>query len=313
VSDGRAGVVILTHNRRTDVTRSLKRMLALPERPRIVVVDNGSTDGTATALAERLPEVRVIVLPDNRGAAARNEGVRALDTPYVALCDDDTWWAPGAVARAADVLDAHSRLAVVTGRVLVGARAREDPACRQMAASPLGPLPAVPGVAVLGFLAGASMVRRAAFLEAGGFEPRFFLGGEEELLAVDLVGRGWLLAYDPRVVVHHHPSAQRDARRRKRLLTRNALWFAWLRRPLKSALRQTGRSLRAGLGDRLVLRGCLDAVAGARWIARHRSVVTADVESMLRALEQAASTAAAVRTAAGATRPGCPTSGSSAA
>jgi GT2 family glycosyltransferase len=290
VSEGRAGAVMLTHNRRADVTRSLQRMLALPERPRIVVVDNGSVDGTAGALAERFPEVRVIVLPDNRGAAARNVGVRALDTPYVALCDDDAWWAPGAVARAADVLDAHPRLAVVTGRVLVGECRREDPVCRQMAASPLGPLPGGPGgpgVAVLGFLAGASMVRRAAFLEAGGFEPRFFLGGEEELLAVDLVARGWSIAYVPGVVVHHHPSAQRDARRRKRLLTRNALWFAWLRRPLRSALRQTGRSLRAGLGDRLVLRGCLDAVAGAAWIARHRRVVTADVESMLRALAEA--------------------------
>jgi GT2 family glycosyltransferase len=280
------GVVMLTYNRLADVSRSIERMRALPEAPPIVVVDNGSTDGTAHVLVRRFPGLQVIALPDNRGAAGRNEGLHALTTRYVAFCDDDTWWAPGALARAADLLDAHPQLAVVTARVLVGEHDGEDPACRAMAASPLGVIAGLPGVAVIGFLAGASMVRRSAFLAAGGFERRLFLGGEEELLAIDLVSYGWAIAYVGGIVVHHHPSRYRDSARRRRLLARNALWVSWLRRPLRTALRHTARTLRAGARDRLVLLGCLDALSGAWWITRRRRVVAARVEAMLRTVRR---------------------------
>ena len=72
----------------------------------------------------------------------------------------------------------------------------------------------MPEPLVLGFLAGASVVRRHAVLDVGGFEPRFFLGGEEQLLAIDLRAAGWCLAYVDDVVVHHHPSPRRDIGRR---------------------------------------------------------------------------------------------------
>jgi hypothetical protein len=52
-------------------------------------------------------------------------------------------------------------------------------------------LPDLPGPPVLGFIACGGIVRRAAFLEVGGFNSRLGVGGEEELLAVDLTARGW--------------------------------------------------------------------------------------------------------------------------
>ena len=55
--DPRIAVVMITYNRRQEVLRSLGHLTALPERPRIVVVDNGSTDGTAAAVAEPFPQV----------------------------------------------------------------------------------------------------------------------------------------------------------------------------------------------------------------------------------------------------------------
>src|SRR5438874_7851322 len=117
-------------------------------------------------------------LDANLGAAARNVGVWLCDRPYVALCDDDTWWEPGGLRRAADLLDAYPGLAVVTAKLLVGPSEDLDAVSQRMAASPVRWPTALPGAPLLGFLAGASVVRRAAFLRAGGFERRLFLGGE---------------------------------------------------------------------------------------------------------------------------------------
>jgi GT2 family glycosyltransferase len=283
--DPRVSVVMITHNRRDEVLCTLDHMTRLPARPAVIVVDNASTDGTAVAVARQFPAVRVVPARGNLGAAGRTLGVRLAPAPYVALCDDDTHWAPGSLSRAADLFDAHPRLAIVTARVLVGPGGREDPTCALMAHSPLHAEPGMPGPPLLGFLAGASVVRRSAFLEAGGFEPRFFIGGEEELLAADLAARGWWLCYVPELQVRHYPSPIRDGAGRRWRLTRNALWFAWLRRPLVSAVRRTVRLARSGHWDRTTLRGFGAAVVGLPWVLRRRRVLPAAVERGLRALE----------------------------
>ena len=281
LSDNRVTVVVLTHARVSEVAKTVELLLDLPEHPAIIVVDNGSTDGTSDILTHRFPNIRIIALASNVGAAARNVGIRAASTPYVALCDDDTWWAAGSLQRAADVLDSHPHMAVLTARVLVGAEEQEDPTCRRMEHSPLAAESDLPGTPILGFLAGASMIRRTAFLSVGGFEPRFFLGGEEALVAVDLAAAGWQMVYMRDLIVHHYPSHHRDARARRRLLLRNALWFTWLRRPLPSAIRQTGRLLRPALGDPQEAWGFFQAVAGLPWIIRRRRCLPAAVEAAL--------------------------------
>jgi len=285
VTSARTTVVILTHDRPDEAGRTIARTLALPEAPPLVVVDNGSRNGTAAALAARRPAVDVVALPQNVGGAGRNVGVARARTPYVALSDDDCWWAPGAVAHAETLLDAHPRLAVVSARILVGPDEELDPTCARMAASPLGPAPGLPGVPILGFMAGAAVVRRSAFLAAGGFERRLFLGGEEAILAIDLAAAGWAMAYVDALVVHHHPSQHRDPGGRSRHLARNALWLAWLRRPARSAARATAGLLRASLGDGAARRGVLDAARGLPWALRHRRVVPREVESVLRLLD----------------------------
>jgi GT2 family glycosyltransferase len=285
--DPRVAAVMITHNRRGEVLRSLAELGRLPERPRLILVDNASTDGTAEVVPKWFPAVEVLPAGGNLGAAARTLGLRRSTAPYVALCDDDTWWEPGALGRAADLLDAHPSLAVITGRVLVGAENREDPVCKVLEMTPLPREPGLPGFPLLGFLAGACVVRRRAVLEAGGFEPRFFIGGEEELLAIDLVARGWRLCYVPELVVHHHPSERRDVPRRRWHLVRNALWSAWLRRPLVSAFRRTLGVARAQPWDRAALRGFAAAVAGLPWVLGERRVVSRDVEHRLRLLDPA--------------------------
>jgi GT2 family glycosyltransferase len=155
-----------------------------------------------------------------------------------------------------------------------------------MAVSPLGGAEGVPGRPVLGFLCAATMMRRQAFLDAGGFEPRFFLGGEEALVAVDVAAAGWALAYMEDIVVHHHPSTRRDFVGRRRLTLRNALWCAWLRRPLPAAIRVTVAAVWTCLLDPALSPALAGALAGAPWVARERRVVPLDVERGLRRLER---------------------------
>lgn len=285
--DPRVAVVMITHNRCAEVLRSLGHLTRLPEQPRIVLVDNGSTDGTADAVRRQFPHVDILDAGGNLGGAGRTLGVRYVDNPYIAFCDDDTWWEPGGLRYVADLLDSHPKLAVVTARVLIGPEEREDPVCELLANSPIPRQPGMPGAALLGFLAGASVVRRSAFLAAGGFDTRMQIGGEEELLAADLAAAGWWLCYIPDLVVHHYPSKQRDmaAQRRSRTI-RNALWFAWLRRPLVSALRRTFLLVRTAPWDRAVLRGLGSALAEMPWVLRNRRAVPTEIEGYLRLLDE---------------------------
>jgi N-acetylglucosaminyl-diphospho-decaprenol L-rhamnosyltransferase len=286
ISDHRIGIVVASHNRRDLLLGTAARHLALPERPRVVVVDNASTDGMAAALTDAFADVEVIRLDRNAGGAGRNAGVSACTTPYVALTDDDAWWQPGALRRAADLLDANPRLALIQARVLVGPDERDDPTCVEMAASPLAAGEGQPGHPLVSFIACAVVVRRAAFLAVGGFPERFAVGGEEELVGWDLIAAGWQLSYVPEVVAHHHPPPAPGRRpKRRETQVRNALWTSWLRRPSSVAAADTARALRALASDRVVARGVGRALLGIPWIVRERRVNPPQLEAMLRRLD----------------------------
>jgi GT2 family glycosyltransferase len=279
-------VVVITHQRRPELVLALSRLRALPEQPHVVVVDNGSTDGTADAVRTRFPEVELIASPQNLGAVGRNVGVARLATPYVAFCDDDTWWEPGSLTTAADALDAHPRLAVVTARILVEPAGVEDPIVPELRDSPVRGAPWLPGPALGSFLAGASVLRREAFEEVGGFSERLWLGGEEELMAGDLAAAGWELCYLSELTVHHQASRARDPHRRRRDGIRNTLWTTWLRRPLRPAVRRTLRLLRTVPRDRVSAGGVLAAARGLPWVLRERRVLPPHAEARFAALEE---------------------------
>jgi GT2 family glycosyltransferase len=280
----RISVVVLTHNRVSELLRTLERLDRLPEAPAVIVVDNASADGTAGAVARIFPRVRLLTRPANEGAAGRNAGVACVATPYVAFCDDDTWWAPGSLARAVEWMDACPRLAAISARVLVGPSERLDPTCALMAKSPL-PGAGLPGPALAGFMAGACVMRVQAFREVGGYEPRLLIGAEESLMSLDLLARGWQLAYGPDLVCHHHPSASRDAPRRRWLLARNRLWVAWLRLPARMAWRETFDVLREAAREGIAWQALVAALAGLPWALRQRRVVPPAVSTAWRQVQ----------------------------
>ncbi|WP_153504483.1 glycosyltransferase family 2 protein [Cumulibacter manganitolerans] len=246
MSDARAieprmTVVVATRNRRAELLQSLARHEAA-----VIVVDNASTDGSPEAVRAEFPHVDVVALDRNLGAVARNLGVLRAATPYVAFADDDSWWAPGSLSAAADVLDRHADLAVAQARILVGPSERLDPVCAEMAASGL-PDGDHPGRALIGFVACGAAVRVSAFLACGGFDRVVRFPGEEERLALDLCDAGWAMSYLPHLTVHHHPSPKRDASHtRVRDILRGRLLTAVMRRSWLTVAGEVVGCLRAG-------------------------------------------------------------------
>ncbi|MEU4674026.1 glycosyltransferase [Amycolatopsis sp. NPDC023774] len=271
----RTTVVIVTRDRARELDRTLAELSTLEPKPPVVVLDNASCDDTA-AVASSYPQVRLIKLPHNLGAAARNLGVRVAGTPYVAFSDDDSWWAPDALSEAERIFGEYPRVGLLAARTLVGPECREDPVTPEMADSPLGRPRNAPGPLVLGFLACSAIVRREAYLEVGGFSPLLHFGAEEQLLSYDLAARGWDLCYVEDLRAHHHPSRSRPPSSwRRRAEARNRLLIAVLRRPWREVLRTARTAPSAMLG----------ALPRLPRAVRERRVLPTPVEHQARTLE----------------------------
>jgi GT2 family glycosyltransferase len=278
---GDVTVVVASRNRCNDLLASLPRH----EAP-VILVDNASTDGTVDAVRAAHPDVTVLPQARNLGAEGRTLGVARAGTPFVAFADDDSWWAPGDLARAVAILRAHPRLAVLNARILVGPGERLDPLCAQMAASPLGTPPDLPGPALLGFIACGAMVRTEAFRAVGGFDPVVRFPGEEERLALDLAAAGWAIAYVDAVTVHHHPSpARHSPAQRQAAVWRSRLLTAVMRLPGPDVARTLRTALAAGAPGRAGIRGALRDLGAA---LRRRRVVPRHVLADRRQLRDAA-------------------------
>lgn len=284
--NSRITVVVLTHNRREEVLHTVAQLHALPERPDVIVADNGSSDGTADALIARFPRVRVVRCAKNLGAAARNRAAALASTDYVAFSDDDTEWQPGSLAYAVALLDRWPRVAVLSASVVVGDAREPDSACDAMRDSPLDRHD-LPGPSLVGYMAGACVFRTAMFRAVGGYEPRLFIGGEEELVALDVLDSGRAIVYCDKMTVLHRPSSQRDAGLRRRLLARNAALVAWLRLPWRDAARATLNACvtAARGGHPFADLGAL--LRGVGWAVRKRRVVDARVIEMRRLVQHA--------------------------
>lgn len=269
-------VVVATRNRKDELLGTLGRH----EAP-VVVVDNGSTDGTQEAVSA-LPNVTLVELDRNHGAYARTIGAQQAATPYVAFADDDSWWAPGSLARAAQIMCDHPRLAVLAAQVRVMPQGELDPLCRLLANSPLGRAPDLPGPSILGFMACAAVVHRGAFLAVGGFDDVVRFPGEEERVALDLAAAGLGLAYVDDVVAHHEPSLSRHSADERRVaVTRSRVLTSVMRRPWPVARRQVTAAVRSGDAGRTGVRSAVPQM----WAAlRRRSVVPFSVESQLQLL-----------------------------
>jgi GT2 family glycosyltransferase len=285
----RTSFVIASRNRALELATTVARLLDTTECP-IIVVDNASDDDSV-AIVNRIAarsghRLRIIELDTNRGAVGRNVGVAACSTPYVAFCDDDSWWTPEAPAIGADHFDRHPSLGLLAARTIVWPQRREDPLTDQLANSALGRRPDLPGPSILGFMCCSAMVRKHAFEAAGGFSEVLHFRGEEQLLALDMASLGWDLCYCPEMIAIHQPSTARSttAAQDARVL-RNAVLTTWMRRPMRHCLEATGTLLRAALRDRDHARGAAEAILRLPSVVSERRPLPPNVEQALALLE----------------------------
>ena len=179
----------------------------------MLVVDNGSSDGSPDHVRSHHPGVCVIELGRNTGfAGAANSALRALDTEAVALVNTDVRLEPDWLERACAALEREPRAASVATKMLdladpslvydAGDVLRRDGACEQRGrfARDDGRFDR-PGE-IFGACAGAALYRRETALEVGGFDERFFLYLEDAELALRLRLAGWTCVYEPAVALH---------------------------------------------------------------------------------------------------------------
>lgn len=162
-------VVVISRNRAERLRRCLESLEQSEGRDsfQVIVVDNGSTDGSAQ-LDSSFPRVQFVRLPKNFGLTkALNIGWRAADAAYVLFLHDDTEVEPAAVGRLADVLDANAE-AAATCPLLLDSEGRPAPQLGNLppdgtweAAAPSGDEP----IAVE-YPRGAALMMRVALIKA---------------------------------------------------------------------------------------------------------------------------------------------------
>jgi GT2 family glycosyltransferase len=270
----------------------------------LLVVDNGSSDGTVAYLEQSgVPHVS---LPSNVGfAAAVNLGVARTSAPAVFVLNADTVLEPGCVAKLLEALDADPSLGGVQPRILqleadvppadaVSARiysagqalTRDGRAVEVGAGEPQRPQ-FLRGREVFGVCGAACLLRRELFTELGGYDERYFAFYEDVDLNVRARIAGRRFGYVPEAVVWHVGNAswqagfERPGAENARLVARNRLATQLKFMPLRAVPRiaavEVGSLLRATSQRRLTatLRGKLAVLRRLPDLLRERRCLRA--------------------------------------
>ncbi len=198
----------------------------------VVLVDSGSTDGTAAAVRRAHPGVAVVELPNVGYARAANAGIVRTRAPFVAVANADVRFRPGTLRTLAATLAADPALAGVgplvrypDGTPQASARRLPDPATAVGHALlglwwPSNPwtrryrmrdVPAGEPREVDWLSGCALLLRRRALAVVDGFDPGYFLFVEDLDLGWRLRRAGWRLRFEPTAEVVHHVGAATDA------------------------------------------------------------------------------------------------------
>jgi GT2 family glycosyltransferase len=258
-----ASVVIVTQNRREEVLRALQSAVAQEPPVEVLLIDDGSTDGTAEAARSAFPRVRVERFEASAGyIVRRNEAAKLASTEILVSIDDDAEFAADdVVARTLSELEDPVVGAVAMPYVDLNV----DGVVRQ--AAPNGDR----AYATHGFRGTAYAVRRELFGQLGGFREHFFHQAEEPDFCLRMLAAGRIVRLGTAVPIRHHVSPKRDVKRMWFYGCRNDILFAWHNVPFPylpgRILRVAAHSLWLGIGVRrpgLFARGILAGLVACR-------------------------------------------------
>jgi len=210
-------VIIVTYNRKSEVKRALQSVLNQDYHPfEILVVDNGSEDGTGEMIHTQFPQVIYLFSPINLGCPeGRNMGIRKARGEWLFFLDDDAWCGEDLLAKAVErIQQCDSKTMVVMpqiqewidGKWVLRFTARE-------------------GVNIAGFSGGVSLIHKKVFREFGPY-PNTLYGAEEKYIAVQILSKQYKIVLDPSIVVYHKPSNYRSPDRLFQLKIMND--FLWV-------------------------------------------------------------------------------------
>ena len=285
-------IAILNYQRRDALREALESARSQRHPVEILAVDNASTDGSAEMVRDEFPDVRLVRLPENIAAAARNVGVASAKGDVVFTLDNDVRFStPDDVTRGLEVFQRHPRAAVVNFMIVGpdGALCRRD-WCHPRDPDEWGerefPTDYV--------LEGASACRREAFVASGGYWPPFFIGHEGWDLSYRLLDAGGELIYSPAVRVRHLvDDSVRPSSRIYYTFTRNTIWVALRNMPPAMAAFSIAKDLSlmgvasARAGQLAAYRrGITDAIRGARPALATRHAISRGTRGRLRELQR---------------------------
>ncbi len=263
-----------------------------------IVVDNGSTDGSAAFLRERYPWVRLVALPANLGfAGGNNAGARVARGRHLVFLNNDTAVEPGWLLALRQGVDDAAGVALTTSRVVY----MHDPgvidsagdgvlriggAFKRFHGARVADVPeAMESGDVFGVCGAACLVSKAVFDELGGFDEEFFVSHEDVDLSYRARLKGYRCRYVATAVVRHHGSATLGRTSAFAVFhgQRNLEWMYLKNSPLSILLRSLPGHLlytaaAAGYFARLGLLGAflrakMAAAAGVPGVLRKRAVV----------------------------------------
>ena len=218
-------VIMVTYNGSQYLEQGLESVLA-ESGPgcELVVVDNGSTDGSAAFIASNYPQVKLICNDQNTGfAAACNQGAAQSGGEVLVFLNQDTrveqGWLDGLVAG----LSANERVALTTGKVLLMSQPERIHLCGQevhytglvFGRGYLLPATSMSQVCSIDAVSGAYFaIRREVWESLGGFDETFHMYYEETDLCWRAHMAGYSCRYEPDSIVHHdyRPGTNNPAR-----------------------------------------------------------------------------------------------------
>jgi N-acetylglucosaminyl-diphospho-decaprenol L-rhamnosyltransferase len=237
-------VVVVTF----DALPWLERCLESVRGRDVIVVDNGSTDGTVELVREKFPDVRLIE-QENRGmGGGNNAGMRAAGGRYFFLLNSDAWVLDDTLDTLVAFADEHPQAAVVGPKLLnpdgtLQRSARGEPTLWRLATEYLAIRKLAPHsrrlnplyrgdfrhdrVAEVDWLSGAALlVRREAADAVGLFDEEFFMFSEEVDWMTRFRGAGWSVLFFPGAEVVHVGGASHGGRMYVENLRGHLRWFA---------------------------------------------------------------------------------------